>query len=226
MDVPTVEDQLAAKHVDFSNADDLDTLKAIFTERSVDGHLSKETFIAVLHELGFGDELAPESVETLELTLLFEAFDKDKSNSVSISQFISGVQVLFRANQLEMLEYAFKGLTLDADGTVCIQEFLAYFKHYFEAVCAVERRELEVERWNSVSDYLTRVFNANDTKHVGRLKVDEFKASIQKDPDHPFTLIWDSLMHVRHCSNSRRSSVGSPSNHSFTLRSSTLSGVL
>jgi Ca2+-binding EF-hand superfamily protein len=192
--------------MDFTEISNVTNLTNLFKQRAVDGFLTKDAFIQTLHDLGIGDASAPETVELLELTILFETFDRKHTHSVDIAEFTSGMQILFKGNGPDMLDFAFAGLHCDEDGTVSIQEFLAYFKHYFEAKCAIEQRELEPERWACVADHLQRVFNASDKHHVGRLKVEDFKAAVSKDPDHPFTLIWDSFTHVRQRSTRRSSS--------------------
>eukprot|EP00992_Anisonema_acinus_P012340 TRINITY_DN8057_c0_g1_i1.p1 TRINITY_DN8057_c0_g1~~TRINITY_DN8057_c0_g1_i1.p1 ORF type:complete len:244 (+),score=45.78 TRINITY_DN8057_c0_g1_i1:45-776(+) len=183
--------QAAARpEMDFSTAAAIEHLQSEFTRLSVDKVLHREQFLQVLNECL---EEKDHHEHLLQLNTIFDVFDRDRSGTVDISEFTSGLRILFRGTDEQKLEFAFSGLNYDHDGGVTVSEFLAYFKHYFMAKSAIDGHKLEAMRWRSISDHLRRVFKGSDTDANGSIDIAEFAAAVKRDPDHPFTLIWQSF---------------------------------
>eukprot|EP01012_Entosiphon_sulcatum_P051224 TRINITY_DN70349_c0_g1_i1.p1 TRINITY_DN70349_c0_g1~~TRINITY_DN70349_c0_g1_i1.p1 ORF type:complete len:287 (+),score=58.50 TRINITY_DN70349_c0_g1_i1:40-861(+) len=177
--------------ISLDGSEGLDRLREAFKKRAVDDVLTKEAFIACVQELVPPDGAQQDAV--LQLHTIFDAFDRDRNNSVDMNEFASGMRIMLRGSEEEKMEFAFSGLDYDHDGHVTKEEFLKYFKHYFTAKAAIDGRKLEPHRWQSIQDHLRRVFKGTDTDSSGFIDIAEFRTAVLSDPDHPFSIIWDSF---------------------------------
>jgi hypothetical protein len=162
-------------------------------DKAINGILNRSEFLEVLQVYVEGDHETPRTEKMGQLISIFDTFDRDRNGGVDIEEFTSGMRILVNGTEDEIIDFVFSGLDFNHDGGVSVEEFIAYFRNYFKAKCTVEGRKLETSRWAAIEDHLKRVFKGNDTDRSGAIDISEFRQAVKTDPDHPFTLVWQSF---------------------------------
>eukprot|EP01060_Flectonema_neradi_P030964 TRINITY_DN4597_c0_g1_i1.p1 TRINITY_DN4597_c0_g1~~TRINITY_DN4597_c0_g1_i1.p1 ORF type:complete len:233 (+),score=55.01 TRINITY_DN4597_c0_g1_i1:43-699(+) len=166
-----------------------------------DGYIQREAFVHTVEDVvceasaNSGLRVPIEDVHG-ELYEIFDTYDKKGTKKVTLSELSTGLHVVLEGTDDEKVKFAFNEIDKNGDGRITANEFLQFFKHYFEAKLSVESKgsiRLSEERWKLISEHLSRAFAASDTNKDGTVDGKEFMKAVNEDPDHPFCLVLDAF---------------------------------
>ena len=130
---------------------------------------------------------------------MFDLFDKDKDNLISLSEFLSGMAVLINGTEEERLYLTFKAFDFNGNEIIDIAELKSIFKQawltgLFQLVAEDDfgdlktgEREQTSKEMDDYADELAtkfaeKAFATLDVDHSGGLTFDEFKSFAQQSP--------------------------------------------
>jgi Ca2+-binding EF-hand superfamily protein/predicted ferric reductase len=105
---------------------------------------------------------------------IFYYLDKDKSGTLSLHEFINGLEVVVNGSQEEKMEFLFKAFDIDNDGTLDYNELRMMLK-----CCLEESPSLEIEE--TVDDLASVLFKDIDKDDSGDITLAELKQAFKQN---------------------------------------------
>ena len=106
-------------------------------------------------------------------TRLFEYLDRDKSGTLTLHEFINGLEVVVNGNTEEKIEFLFKVFDVDGDGSIDFDEMRMMLK-----CCLADSPSLDI--YETVEDLTAILFKENDHDNSNNISLDELKIAFRK----------------------------------------------
>eukprot|EP00668_Euglena_longa_P033530 GGOE01043111.1.p1 GENE.GGOE01043111.1~~GGOE01043111.1.p1 ORF type:complete len:216 (-),score=67.90 GGOE01043111.1:318-881(-) len=143
-----------------------------FMAEAPGGVLNKADFSCLLLTMGIRDPFVTRMV--------FNAFDRNSTGSISFGDFVAGMSVITRGTPEEKAEFAFQVLDISRKGNVTREDVRRITKQLFAVVAEMDVPNLELGK---DSDALAdEVYTQLDPTKKGFLTPEEYKAAALKHP--------------------------------------------
>ena len=105
---------------------------------------------------------------------LFSYLDKDKSGTLTLHEFIDGLEVVVNGSKEAKMEFLFKAFDVNGDGRLDYAEMRMMLK-----CCMESAPSLEIDE--TIDDVLTVLFETIDGDESGDISLDELKAAFKRN---------------------------------------------
>ena len=104
---------------------------------------------------------------------LFDYLDKDKSGTLTLHEFINGLEVVVNGSTEEKIQFLFHVFDVDGDGVISFDEMRMMLK-----CCLQDSPSLDTNE--TVEDLTAILFKENDRDQSGNISLDELKIAFTK----------------------------------------------
>ncbi|CAF0736842.1 unnamed protein product [Brachionus calyciflorus] len=104
---------------------------------------------------------------------LFGYLDKDGSGTLSLREFINGLEVVVNGSQEEKMEFLFKVFDVDNDGVIDYDEMRMMLKCCLEDTPSLDKNE-------TIDDLAAVLFKDTDSDDSGTISIDELKKAFKR----------------------------------------------
>lgn len=104
---------------------------------------------------------------------LFAYLDKDHSGTLSLHEFINGLEVVVNGSQEEKMEFLFKVFDVDNDGVLNYEEMRMMLKCCLDDTPSLDKEE-------TVDDLAAALFRDTDSDESGEISLEELKSAFKR----------------------------------------------
>eukprot|EP01090_Pellita_catalonica_P023412 TRINITY_DN9631_c0_g1_i1.p1 TRINITY_DN9631_c0_g1~~TRINITY_DN9631_c0_g1_i1.p1 ORF type:complete len:191 (+),score=58.24 TRINITY_DN9631_c0_g1_i1:61-633(+) len=156
------------------------TFKAFKNQKGKDNEISKETFIEVMTNQGAADrEFA---------SAIFDSFDRDRSGTIDIREYMALMGVSFGGSVDEKLEASFNLFDEDGNGELDVDEVEKMLCMVMKSMLrrnstTEDAAALSKKRKKEIGRIVAEIFAKVDTDESGTIDLDEFKKGFKEQSE-------------------------------------------